>query len=289
MDQRKYGYMLVMPAIAILLALNLFPLIYDIFLSLVNWQIRFAGSQPTFAGASNFATVVTDPRFYNDVGVTLALIAVVVPVENFLGLGLAMLLSRKIRGSRVIGSIIIMPLALSSAVAGMIWSILLFCSFGPVDSILELLGIWRTCANPLWNYPIQSIMVADIWQWTPFFFLIFLAGLSSLPREPLEAAQVDGASAYQTFRHVTLPMLAPVMGVGVILRMMDVFQTFGVPYILTGGGPGVTSETIALYIYRAGLGFFNLTYAAALALVLLVVVSVLITLFVRIYPGGLAR
>jgi len=289
MDQKKYGYVLVLPAIAILLALNLFPLIYDVFLSLVNWQIRFTGSQPTFAGLSNFATVVTDARFYNDIGVTLALIAVVVPVENFLGLGLAMMLSRNMRGSRVLGSIIIMPLALSSAVAGMIWSILLFCSFGPVDYLLEAFGIWRTCANPLFYYPIQSIMVADIWQWTPFFFLIFLAGLSSLPREPLEAAQVDGASRYQTFRHVTLPMLLPIMGVGIILRIMDVFQTFGVPFILTNGGPGITSETIALYIYKAGLGFFNLTYAAALALVLLVIVSVLITLFVRIYPGGLAR
>lgn len=289
MDDKKFGYLLVVPVLIILLALNIYPLLYNVFLSAVNWQIRFIGSQPVFAGLANYLTVLTDGRFYNDVGVTLTLLAVVVPVENFLGLGLAYLVGRNFRGGNVVTGIIIIPLALSSAVVGMIWKLLFFCSFGPIDYLLETVHVWNTCANPLFAYPLQSIMVADIWRWTPFFFLIYLAGLSSMPREPLEAARVDGASSLQILRFISIRMLAPLMGIAIIIRIMDVFKTFGVPFIMTNGGPGISSETISLYIYHEGLQFFNVTYGATLSFVLLVIVTVFITVFIRIYPGGVSR
>jgi multiple sugar transport system permease protein len=129
----------------------------------------------------------------------------------------------------------------------------------------------------------ETIILADIWQWTPFFFLTFLAGLAALPVEPMEAARVDGASSFQIARHVTIPMLKNVIGVTILIRLMDVFKSFGIPYILTKGGPGFASEVVSLYIFNQALQFLNLTYAAALTLIVIVIVTMLVMAFVRIY------
>jgi multiple sugar transport system permease protein len=284
----KNRLLFVLPTLVILILIIAFPLMYNIYLSVLRWQIRFRGALPTFIGAGNFLSALSDFRFYNSLSKTFYLLIFAVPIELSFALGLALLLQEEFRGRRLVSSFILLPLALSDAVIGLVWGLVLVPTYGPFDLMMRTLGLWEKLGfakpiSPMIEYPMQTIVVADVWQWTPFFFLILLAALAALPVEPFEAAKVDGASSLQTIRHLTIPMLKQTIGVALIIRMMDIFKCFGVPYVLTKGGPGFASEVTSLYIFNQALQFLNLTYAATLTLVVIVLVTVLLTAFVRIY------
>lgn len=289
---RKISYLtksrliLILPALITLILVIFFPLIYNIYLCFLRWRIG-TREPPQFIGLGNFITIASDLRFYNSLGKTLYLL-IEIPIEFAFGLGLAFLLQEEFRGKRLISSVILLPLALCDAVVGLVWGLVLVPTYGPFDLIMRSLDLWRILGftkpiSPAIVYPMETIILADIWQWTPFFFLTFLAGLAALPIEPIEAARVDGASSFQIARYVTIPMLKNVIGVTILIRLMDVFKSFGIPYVLTKGGPGFASEVISLYIFNQALQFLNLTYAAALTLIVIVIVTILVTAFVRIY------
>lgn len=284
----KNRLLFVLPTLVILISIIAFPLIYNIYLSVLRWQIRFREATPTFIGAENFLSALSDSRYYNSLSKTFYLMVFAVPIELFFGLGLALLLQEEFKGKRLVSSFILLPLALSDAVIGLVWGLVLVPTYGPFDLMMRTLGLWEKLGfakpiSPMIEYPMQTIVIADVWQWTPFFFLILLAALAALPAEPFEAAKVDGASPLQTTIHLTIPMLKQTIGVAVIIRMMDVFKSFGVPYVLTKGGPGFASEVVSLYIFNQALQFLNLTYAATLTLIVIVLLTVLLTAFVRIY------
>jgi len=173
---------------------------------------------------------------------------------------------------------------LPAVVVGVVWRLMLNPNFGAVNGTLKSIGL---STDPLtWTaspkLAMVSVIMADVWQWTPFMFLILLAGLQAIPQEPYEAALIDGSTAWQTFRHITLPLLKPAILIALLLRTMDLLRVFDQIFILTEGGPGFATETVSLYIYRTAFRFSNFGYAAAMSFVLLLITNVISLAYLRL-------
>ena len=262
------------------MAFTLFPLLYALYTSLYSFRY---GQRLGFVGLENFARLFTDSNLLSSLRITLTFVVGTVTVEMVLGVALALLLSREIRGSNVIRGVATLPLFATPVAVGYLAITLYYERNGPLNSLIRALGgeniPWLS--DPSWA--LVAVILVDIWQWTPFVFLITLAGLQSLPSELYDAARVDGASATQNFRFLTLPLLAPLLWLILLLRMVESFRVFDIPVSLTLGGPGRATEVYSLYTYRTALRFFDHGYAAAQGILLLVIVMFIVTLiFTRV-------
>lgn len=272
----------VLPTVIILLALSIYPLVYSVWLSFHSYEMAFS-PVPQFIGLGNFARILGDERFLHSLKNTGLFVGIGVGLQLVLGLVFALALNRQKAGlRRVLTSLFLLPMIVPPVVAGFQWRMILHESFGPLNYLLDMLG-WRGRA---WladsNVALYAVIAADTWEWTPFLTLILLAGLSSIPGELYEAARVDGAGHVDMFRLVILPLLKPVMLIGVLIRGMDAFRFFDILYVLTGGGPGNATETLSLYTYITGFRFFSLGYAAAMAILQVVVITIVAQLFLRL-------
>jgi multiple sugar transport system permease protein len=268
------------PAVVWILAFTIFPLLYALYTSL--YSFRF-GQRFGFTGLENFARLFSDSNLLSSLRITLTFVVGTVTVEMVLGVALALLLSREIRGSNVIRGVATLPLFATPVAVGYLAITLYYERNGPLNSLIRALGgeniPWLS--DPSWA--LVAVILVDIWQWTPFVFLITLAGLQSLPSELYDAARVDGASAAQNFRFLTLPLLAPLLWLILLLRMVEAFRVFDIPVSLTLGGPGRATEVYSLYTYRTAMRFFDHGYAAAQGILLLVIVMFIVTLiFTRV-------
>jgi len=281
--QGFFPYLFLAPAVVLLLGLTVYPLLYIVRISL--YRLTPAGE--TFVGLENFLRLLSDPFFFQSLGQTFLLMVGALTLEFLFGLSLALLLDSEIRARGLWRTLFLLPMILPPVVVGVIWRLIYNPNFGVLNGALQLLGVDTTrltwLADP--SVALAALVVVDVWEWTPFVFLILLAGLQAIPEEPYEAARIDGSSAWQSFRHVTLPLLAPAILVALLLRTMDLLRLFDQVFILTQGGPGFATETISLYIYKTAFRFFDFGYAAAMSLVLLVA-----TLIVsRFYLGFLQK
>ena len=202
-------------------------------------------------------------------------------------------MNNQLRGRSFFRAALLVPMMLPTVVAGVVWRLMLNPNFGAVNGTLKGLGL-NTTALTWTSSPrlaMLSVVAVDVWQWTPFMFLILLAGLQAIPQEPYEAALIDGSSAWQTFRHVTLPLLKPAILVALLLRTMDLLRVFDQVFILTEGGPGFATETISLYIYRTAFRFSDFGYAAAMSFVLLIITNIVSVFYIRVLQarGGSRR
>ena len=277
--ERALPYLLVAPVVAVLAALSVYPLVYAVRVSL-----------QTGTGASarwsmqNFARLVSDKFFLDALGHTLLYALIALTIEFLLGLALAVLLNRELRARGLLRATLLAPMMLPPVVAGVVWRLMLNPNFGAINGTLKTLGVnteqltWT--ASP--RLAFLSVIAVDVWQWTPFVFLVLLAGLQAIPQEPYEAAALDGASGWQTFRHVTLPLLKPAILIALLLRTMDLLRVFDQIFILTEGGPGFATETVSLYIYRTAFRFGDFGYAAAMSFVLLLVTNAVSLLYIRL-------
>ncbi len=268
------------PAVVWILAFTIFPLLYALYTSLYSFRY---GQRLGFTGLENFARLFTDSNLLSSLRITLTFVVGTVTVQMVLGVALALLLSREIRGSNVIRGVATLPLFATPVAVGYLAITLYYERNGPLNSLIRALGgeniPWLS--DPTWA--LVAVILVDIWQWTPFVFLITLAGLQSLPSELYDAASVDGASAAQNFRFLTLPLLAPLLWLILLLRMVEAFRVFDIPTSLTLGGPGRATEVYSLYTYRTALRFFDHGYAAAQGILLLVIVMFIVTLiFTRV-------
>jgi multiple sugar transport system permease protein len=199
---------------------------------------------------------------------------VTIGLQLVLGMGIALLLQRQVVAQGLIRTALLLPMMTTPVVVGLIWRFMFNPTQGIVNYLLGLIGI----PGPNWLGGLQtgllSVMIADIWEWTPFMVLILLAALQTLPQEPYEAAAIDGASTWQTFLHITLPLLRPTIVVAVLLRAIDSFKTFDLVYVMTNGGPGTSTETLSFYTYKWGFKFFQMGYASALSFVMLIMVII---------------
>lgn len=268
-----YSILLITPAMAIILFFALVPLAYAIDVSFRYADLTRGGIQQ-FVGLDNYRTVLFDSYFWQSVRVTITFTFFAILIEMGLGVLIAFLINGVSKGKALIRSLLIMPLATAPAVSGLFWRYLYDTQFGLYNYFLSLLGL----PQPNWlgdiNVALWAVILFDVWLWTPFVALIVLAGLQSLPKEPFEAAELDGASSFRILRTLTFPMLMPVLTLVLVLRTIDCLRLYDAVAVLTRGGPGNVTETMTYYLYRQGLVFFRMDYASTMALLFLFAVVV---------------
>jgi len=272
----RIKYFFLLPAVLYVLALAIFPLLTAFINSFTD--IRFGSTKATFVGLTNYIKPFNDYRFYNSLYVTLILTVIAVPIELGLGMLLAVLVNRDIKGRNIIRSILMIPLFVSPIAFALMGQVIFYEGGGGVNGILKDLGLspirWRS--DPL--IAKFTVVLSDVWMWTPFAFLIILAGLQAVPRDLIEAARVDGASEYQVFKNITLPILTPVLLTVLFFRIVDTLRLFEVPFtLLGGGGPGIATETLTVYIYKIGFRGFFFGEASAISFIYLILVAAIIS------------
>jgi len=284
-EERWMGQLLILPMQLLIWFVLIVPMLIVIYLSLVSWQPIMGVDwwQAPFAGLSNYVQALQDQRFLTALGRTMGLVLVAVSLEFLLGLALALFFHQEeFPGKRIVASILLYPMMLPWVVVGLCFY-LLFLDKGPVNYIL--ISLFGPDASVQWyQNPLLALMtiaLADIWQWTPFMFLVIYSGLGALPPEPVEAAMTLGASRWEIFRYIVFPMLKPVMLIALIIRALEAFKIFDLVYIMTGGGPGTSTESLSLYLYRTGFIYGQLSYAAAMALLVLILIALVARLAVR--------
>lgn len=255
-------------------------LLYNSFFSfpLLSPQLK------SFVGLANYQYVLTDPNVRNGLIVAVVFVVLAVGIETVIGLLLALALAKRTLGNSVASTLLLLPFAVAPVVSALLWRELLNPNYGWVDHYLQKFGLtsapidWLGSSFTSW----VALIGLDVWQWTPFVALILMAGLQGIPREPQEAAAVDGASRWEMFWYVTLPLLRPFIAIAVLLRAVEAFKTFATVRVLTGGGPGTSTEIINLTIYRVGLQNFQIGAAAALGMVFLILLLIVVSQLLRV-------
>ncbi|MCB1495497.1 MAG: sugar ABC transporter permease [Bauldia sp.] len=280
-SDRRFKWLLVAPAALLILAISIYPLIFSIWVLFVNYDFQIPGH--AFVGLKNFEQVVSDPVARYSLLVTVVLTVSNVLIELLLGLAVAMVMARSFRGRGLIISILIVPLFISPVVVGQAWALLLQRPFGPTNYLLgQLLG-QEVTIGWLTQFPYNfiALVLADVWQWTPFMFVILLAGLTAIPPHVYEAAELDGVGAWQTFWHITIPYISPMILLAVTFRLLDAIRLFDTIFIMTGGGPGTQTYTASFYLYTIGFAQFHLSRATAGSWIFLILTLLVIIFLVR--------
>ncbi|MCK5094092.1 MAG: sugar ABC transporter permease [Spirochaetes bacterium] len=274
-------YLLISFAGVILLALTIYPLFYSLILSLHKWTLTRPAPWK-FVGLRNYWNIVRDLVFWRIILNTFIFTFSAVTLEFIIGLALALLFNRELRGENTLRSALVLPMMVPPILVGLLWLFMYKKDFGIINNLLMLLGIEPITWLSQPFTAMIAIIIADTWQWTPFMFLLLLAGLRSLPQDIYESANIDGASLWQSFRHITIPLLKPIIAIAVIIRFMDAFRIFDKVFQLTGGGPGISTETISHYIYRNGLRYFKMGYASAISYLALIMIVLFSMIYIRI-------
>ncbi len=271
MDRRQ-ALLYPAPAVIVLFLIVVLPIAFNIYLAFTKWTVGLG--HPVFVGFDNFIDLVSDERVWNGVKVMVYFSGLSLALEIGLGLLIALYFNREFRGSEIVQAIYIFPFAATPVAVALIWRIMLNPEIGVLNYLLRSLGL----PGSLWvsgeQMVIPSLVLVDVWKWTPMITLIVLAGLKSLPPDPYEAARIDGANALQIFWYITLPMIRPVLIAALMLRSLDNLKEFDMIYTITQGGPGIASETLYLYSYTVGFGFFKAGYGSALMVVVFLIVLV---------------
>ena len=273
--RRITPYLFILPAVAVMAAGLVYPVLDALRLSFLDWAIGtdIATAEPV--GLAHYSRMLADPDVAESVGVTLRFAFWTITIEMTLGTALALLLEKPIRGASVFRTIFILPLMVSPVVVGLIWRYLFDARIGWINYYLAKVGVppqvWLGDAD----LAFMAIVVTDIWQWTPFIFIIVIAGLQALPADVMEAGRIDGANVLQQVFLIKLPMLRSILLIAFLLRLIDVFRGMEVMYIMTGGGPGRATELLSLHIYNRAFNAQQLGYASAIAVLLIVIVFTL--------------
>ncbi|MEZ4561469.1 MAG: sugar ABC transporter permease [Thermomicrobiales bacterium] len=278
---RRAGWLMAAPTLFAILALSIFPLLYSLSLSFQRRDLQHPNDDQ-FLGLANYAAGLLDSRVHTAMFNTILLVVVGIALQFLIGLGLALVVVDELRGRRFFIPLLMLPVMMTPVVAALGWRLLWDSQYGAVNHFLAF--ILRRDVDIVWLTnrwtALFAILVTDVWQWTPFMFLILLAGLASLNPEHYEAAALDGAGWWQQLWAITLPGLAPVIAVAVLFRTMDAFKIFDQIFMLTQGQPGTSTETISWYIYQVGYKFFNMGYASAISYLLLIFLSLVGTVYV---------
>ncbi len=279
-SETRLKYLLLAPCILYLLGIGVFPLLYSARLLFYDWNISARRGQ-VFVGLGNFVRLAEDRMFRDTLSNTVIFVVAAVSLEFVLGFGLALLLNRQIKGQGIFRIIFLMPMMASPVAVGYTWRMLYHVANGPLNHFLSLVGLPPAFWTSDISTALPSVILIDVWQWTPFVFVILLAGLQSLPREPYEAAIVDGANSWQIFRYITIPLLSPVMALAVLLRAVEAVKIFDVIFVTTAGGPGSATETVTMYARMVGMKQFNLGYGSTVSYTLLIVSIIIFTFLIR--------
>ncbi len=271
--RRHRSYRLfIAPALAVVGAVIIFPWLFTLWMSAFDWKI---GASAHFVGLDNYRKLAASARFLEAVGHTFYFTALAVVIPLVLGTAAALVFHREFPWRGVLRGVFVMPMMATPVAVALVWTMMFHPQQGVLNYLLSLVGL----PPSLWVYSptlvIPSLVLVEIWHWTPLVMLIVLGGLAALPTEPYESAQLDGASQWQLFRYITLPLVAPFLVVAAVIRTIDALKTFDTIYVITGGGPGTASETINLYLYLQAFAFYNIGDASAVVVVFFVIVLAL--------------
>ncbi|HEV8647025.1 MAG TPA: sugar ABC transporter permease [Burkholderiales bacterium] len=280
-SERNFKYLLIGPAIFVLLLIGIFPLVY---LLTVSFQgITMTETSTDFIGFANYAQLFEDTRLWEALLHTVIFTVIALPLELLLGLAMAQLFLDRLPGRQIFIALLVLPVVVSPIVSGATWSLMFNHRFGPINQIIgwiwgeELTLLWSI--SPLLVYP--AILAAEVWQWTPFMFLLLLAALANVDKSQLEAAAIDGAGWWRTFFKIVLPAIWPVMAIAILIRGLDLFRLFDIVWALTKGGPGTMTETISIFTYIKGFQQFETSYTAAVAFLVIILLSVVVMLALK--------
>jgi len=276
--ERNLKYIFPLPAIIFVILLMIFPVCYTLFISFTDWALT-SGRPMRFAGLQSYLAILKSSRFHMAVLRTFTFTGGAVAAEAVLGTIIALVLNREFKGKGVLKFILLLPLVVTPVAIGIVFNLFYDPTIGFLNYILSSLGLpqsgWVTGAKTV----LPSLMLVDVWQWTPMIALIVLAGLSSLSTEPFESAMVDGANSVQTFFRITLPMIMPTVLTAIVLRAVDALKTYDIIYAMTRGGPGYSSETLNILSYKLSFEYFTLGQSSA-SLVFLFLIVLLFSLLV---------
>jgi multiple sugar transport system permease protein len=279
-EARRAAAILISPALLVLLALNIFPIIYAVYISAHHWSLS-SPNPPRFAGRYNYEDLLLDERFSNSLWVSAQFIFFAVGIELLLGFALAFVFNSKLKGLETLRKISLLPIMAMPLVVGLVWFYMLGENFGVTNWFVTLFGFDRLPFLTDRTLAMFSIVLADVWQWTPFVALVIFAALQSLPEYVFEAGRMDGLTERQIFWRITLPLLRPAILVVLIIRAIDAFRMIELIFMMTKGGPGGHTEMLPWYIYTTGFLPLDLGYAAAMAVIMIIIVTLGAQVFVR--------
>jgi ABC-type sugar transport system permease subunit len=289
--ENRLAWRLVLPALGVVLLIAIFPLVWTVWESLHVHDLRMPWRGEPFVGIGNYREILGQVRFWQALLHTLVFTAGSVIPELVLGTGLALVLNQAFRGRGVIRALVLVPWAIPTVVTALLWRFLFDGSAGIVNVVLIDVGlldrplVWFVHAVAAW----VPIILADVWKTTPFVALLVLAGLQNIDSTLYEAARIDGAGAWQRFWHVTVPLLKPAILVALIFRTLDAFRVFDLIYVMTGGGPGTSTEPVALYTFTALLQNLRFGFGSALSVLVFLLTFTLALLYIRVLGAGLTR
>jgi multiple sugar transport system permease protein len=269
--------MFVVPTIVFLILINIFPLFYSLILSFADYS-AVSGRPPNWIGIQNYRELLRDPHVWESLYITLKYVIISVSGQLVVGFGVALLLNRSIPGKGTITTLLLLPMMMSMAIVGLFWKLLYSPSWGIINYLLGLQNfVWISNAD----VALLAIAITDIWMWSPIVMLLSLAGLSAIPKHLYEAAAIDRASRWFTFRRITLPLVTPLLLIAVIFRTMEAFKTFDLAFIMTGGGPGTATELIAIKLYNMAFPQWQTGKSCALAYILLIMIIGISNIYIK--------
>ncbi len=275
-SDRRFKYLIIAPAIFLLLFIGLFPLIYTLVVSFQN--ISMFEQDTSFHGLRHYGALFKDARLWQALWHTMLITLIALPIELGFGLAMAFLFLDRMPGRQIFVALLVLPTMIAPVVAGATWRLLFDNRYGPINQVLS--WIKGEPVTILWvikaEYVYPAIFIAEVWQWTPFMFLILLAALSNVDQSLTEAAEIDGASGFRVFTKIVLPAIWPVMAIALLIRGLDLFRIFDVVWALTQGGPGTRTETISIYAYVQGFRQFETSYTGAMAFLVIVILTVVV-------------
>jgi multiple sugar transport system permease protein len=269
------------PAVLFLLFTSVYPLLYSLWLSFHQWNMTIPRSHPVWFGYKNYENLWHSDNFRNSLQVTLVFVVFSVAIEFVLGMGLALLATSSVKGMGVIRTVMLFPLMIAPVVSGVLWRTLFHSTYGVINYAIGAVGIGQQEWLGSTSQALPAVITVEIWQSLPVVAFVLAAGIQSLPVDLYKAAQVDGASQWQMFRRITLPLLKPVILVLLLLRVMDAFKVFDIVFTMTYGGPGSTTELVSMLIYKTGMKFFQIGQATAMSWVFLVIILIISLFFIR--------
>ena len=268
----------IIPTIAFLILINVFPLLWSLYLSFHEWRANSA-DDPVFVGIQNYQEVLNDPNFWDTFTLTAQYVVYAVVGEVMVGFGIALLLNRSMRGKGLITTLLLLPMMLSPAVVGLFWKLLWNPSWGIVNPLLGLPNDFAWLSDP--DRAMWAVVITDVWMWAPFVMLLSLAGLSAIPQYLYEAAEIDRASWWFTFKNITLPLVSPLLLIAIIFRTMENFKQFDMIFTMTGGGPGINTEVNAIKLYRMAFQQWDTGKSCAFAYIMLIMVIGISNIYIK--------
>ncbi|CAA7600910.1 Binding-protein-dependent transport system inner membrane component [Acididesulfobacillus acetoxydans] len=280
---KHYVALFLAPAIAALILLTIYPMLYSLKISFFNWNLTVPGSQNQFVGLQNYAEILKHGEFWHSLWITICFTFFSVLFCMVIGTSLAFLMFQNLKGASIVRTFVISAMVIAPIIVGTAWRLMYNPGWGLINYFLSVAGIGGRPFLAQASTVLPALIVVDVWEWSPLVMVIVLAGLQGLSPEVYESARVDGASRWQTFIHITLPLLKPALLLSLLIRTMDAFRTFDTIYAMTGGGPGRSSENLNILMYNTAFEYFQVSKAASMALLSLIVITVICTLIFRVF------